>query len=256
MIKNILKKFKLFCDLNEYLIRRNNIKKFLSCSKEENNHLLFYSKFIKKGDLVFDVGANVGTKTKLFLNLHSNVVCYEPQPELVVHLTNHLNASKRVVIEGKGISSKEGITEMYISDAHVLSSMKSLDKVTQKSGRFNKYKWNQKINVHVTTLDNEIRKYGCPSYIKIDVEGHEYEVLLGLNQPIKMISFEYTAEDYQHTLKCIDRLSKVANYSFNHSISENHIFENNQWIDPKSFKTELKNLIEKIPKFGVIFCKT
>ena len=36
--------------------------------------------FLKNNDLVFDVGANVGLKTDVFLNMVTNVVCIEPNP--------------------------------------------------------------------------------------------------------------------------------------------------------------------------------
>ncbi len=39
----------------------------------------FYSKLIKKNDLCFDIGANIGTKSKLFLSLGAKVIAFEPQ---------------------------------------------------------------------------------------------------------------------------------------------------------------------------------
>ena len=61
------------------------LKSFLKCSDVEYEQLKFYSKFIKNRDIVFDVGANVGSRTKIFLNLGADVISYEPQPELANH---------------------------------------------------------------------------------------------------------------------------------------------------------------------------
>ena len=47
----------------------------------------FYSEFIKEGDVVFDVGANKGNRTVIFLELGAKVVAVEPQKECYEHLT-------------------------------------------------------------------------------------------------------------------------------------------------------------------------
>ena len=41
--------------------------------------LHFYSQFIKKKDLCFDVGTNIGSRTELFLELGAKIICIEPQ---------------------------------------------------------------------------------------------------------------------------------------------------------------------------------
>ena len=44
----------------------------------------------------------------------------------------------------------------------------------------------------VTTLDRLIAQHGVPSFIKIDVEGFEDQVLAGLTHPVPALSFEFT----------------------------------------------------------------
>ena len=41
---------------------------------------LLLRQFVKAGDLAFDVGANVGSRTQLLLSLGASVVAFEPQP--------------------------------------------------------------------------------------------------------------------------------------------------------------------------------
>jgi hypothetical protein len=45
--------------------------------------LTFYRQFIRPGDLCFDIGANVGHKTEMFLSLGARVISVEPQPQLI-----------------------------------------------------------------------------------------------------------------------------------------------------------------------------
>jgi len=62
----------------------------------------------RRGDLIFDVGANVGDKTDLFLRLGTRVVSIEPdeanQEVLRDRFLRYRLAPKRVVIVGKAVS--------------------------------------------------------------------------------------------------------------------------------------------------------
>ena len=42
-----------------------------------------FSQFICPGELVFDIGANTGHLTQVFLSLGARVVCVEPHPDCV-----------------------------------------------------------------------------------------------------------------------------------------------------------------------------
>jgi hypothetical protein len=44
---------------------------------------LLYGRFVKPGDLVFDIGAHVGDRVAAFRRLGARVVAVEPQPALV-----------------------------------------------------------------------------------------------------------------------------------------------------------------------------
>ena len=46
----------------------------------------FYSYFINAGDVVFDIGANIGNRTQIFSELGARVVAVEPQSKCVTIL--------------------------------------------------------------------------------------------------------------------------------------------------------------------------
>ena len=230
MIRNFIKKIPGTRSLNKLILERIIMRNFLACSSLELKQVKFYNQFIKKNDLVFDVGCNVGSRTKLFLNLGGKVVGFEPQEDLCNHLHGHLKRNRRFSLERTALGSKTGSAKINISDAHVLSSMsKRWIEATQKSGRFDQYNWNETQKVAVSTLDEKIKTYGTPQFIKIDVEGYEFEVLKGLTRPINFISIEFTAEDIKNSQKCIKLISNLGEYLFNYSIGESLSFEERSW---------------------------
>lgn len=181
----------------------------------------FYSQFIHKGDLCFDVGANLGQRTDVFLELGAKVICIEPQAKCIKELHSLYGRNKNVMIIPKGISAQEGQKEMLICDK--LSSLSTMSSRWQQESIHAKeygYKWETKETVAVTTLDNLIAEYGLPVFCKIDVEGFEYQVLSGLNQAIPFISFEFNTGFFDETSKCIDCLLEIGNYKFNFAIGE------------------------------------
>ena len=67
-----------------------------------------------------------------------------------------------------------------------------------------------------TTLNAEIKKFGLPSYIKIDCEGSEKLILKNLEYKIKKISFEANLPNFlDETLDIIDIFKNRFNSSFN-----------------------------------------
>jgi hypothetical protein len=130
---------------------------------------------------------------------------------------------------------------MHLSDAHVLSTLDTewMDRMNE-GGRFAN-QWDKTEVVRVTTLDKTIEKFGIPAFIKIDVEGHEFNVVKGLSHPIKLLSLEFASESLDNIYKCIDHLDTLAPYEYRLSMGESMEFEGSFW----SSGTEIKTLLEK-----------
>lgn len=180
----------------------------------------FYGTLIKPGDLCFDVGANAGNRTAIFLALNARVVAVEPQPACVQELTRRFGG--RITIVPKGLGAETGQLPMHISNASTLSSFSKEWVDTMQQDRFSQYQWNETITVPITTLDQLIAAHGTPSFCKIDVEGFELQVLRGLTQPIPMLSFEYAVPEAQGNLLAAVELlhSLSADVRFNYSPGE------------------------------------
>ncbi len=202
-----------------------NSKKLLDLSVSTLEKANFYAKFLPTNSLCFDVGAHIGNKTQALLLAQAKVVAIEPQEKLVKKLRKRF--IKDVTIVNKGISDKIDKKDFYISDATTLSTFSKEWTVKMKDSRFKIYHWKKNKNqIDTTTLDELITKYGIPFFIKIDVEGHEIEVLKGLSQIIPIVSFEFAIpEFYENLVTCLSILNQLnSNYQFNYINGEQNEF--------------------------------
>lgn len=214
----------------------------------------FYSGFIKKDFYCFDIGANLGNRSEVFLKLGCKVLAVEPQPELIKYM--RYKFGDKIKLVSKAIGAKKGNADLFISADSPLSSLDSewISKV--KKNRFKGVEWKETINVEVTTLDDLISNYGKPDFCKIDVEGYELEVLKGLSQRINMISFEYTIPEFlDKAIECLHYLSAFGKFSCNYSVGESLKFGLQNWLQMDEFISVFKELPEKGIIDGDIYIK-
>jgi FkbM family methyltransferase len=131
-----------------------------------------FRQLVKPGDMVVEVGANLGAHTVLLARLagaEGAVLAFEPQPILFQIMCANLamNNITNVKAEQKGLGRRAGIAHIPLVDygADVNFGGISLELVTEGE------------RVPVAILDS-YQLQAC-SFIKIDVEGMELQVLEG-----------------------------------------------------------------------------
>lgn len=224
-------------------------------SEQDYKMFKFYSMFINRGNCCFDIGANVGNRSRIFLELGAKVVAVEPQESCVAEL--HKIKNRRLRIVQKVLGTSEGTTELLVSDAAVLSTL-SLDwmDAVRRSGRFSNRVWERKQTVAMTTLDSLIREFGMPSFIKIDVEGFELEVLRGLSCPVPALSFEFTPEVVNTAIDCVRYLTSLDKEAlFNYSLNESMELTLPNWVPSQDIILALKSHENNIKVFGDVYTK-
>lgn len=253
MIKKILKASGFYAYARYW---RN--KHFPSPSqKREMRHstarIEFYKQFISPGDLCFDIGANIGNRTEVFLNLGARVVAIEPQTECATIL--RLKFGKKIELLRVALGSTEGSGTIFLSDSTVVSSMSRDWIEAVAKTRFKDKKWNDTEKVAVTTLDALVFKFGIPKFCKIDVEGFEVEVLKGLSRRLCNISFEYAVpEKFNSIQACLERLAKLGKVEYNYTVGENMKLELSNWVESDVLLKEIQNL-QPIQSFGDIYVR-
>ena len=206
----------------------------------------FFSKFIKRGDLCFDIGANIGNRTEIFTRLGATVIAVEPQEVCAKEIDFKYKGKPNVVVIQKAVGAKEGLTEIMINTGCNCCSSLSKEWIgCASSGRLAGSKWDRKEMVQVTTLDKLINEYGLPKFCKIDVEGFEFEVIKGLSSPIRSMSLEFHAEFLEPTISSIKKLSDLGLNWFNYSVAESMILSLKKWVNANDICDILKDIPDK-----------
>jgi FkbM family methyltransferase len=218
----------------------------------------FYRKLLSgfsPGDLIFDVGANHGAKTDVFLRLGAQVVAIEPdntnQQILREKFLRYRLTRKPVVIVGKAVSEKNSVDTMWVDEpgsAKNTLSQKWVETLRGDEGRFgHRLKFGQWTEVETTTLEQLITTQGLPFFVKIDVEGHELNVLRGLHRPVPYLSFEVNLPEFRSEgLACIERLAGLAcKGEFNYASDCQQGLLLDRWLRPQEFSCVLEKCAEK-----------
>lgn len=254
-MNDLINKFLRSIDIYDYLkLFKDKYFKNPSEVEHENKLEQFYGTFIKSGDLCFDIGASYGNRSQTFINLGAKVVALEPQIDPFKFLNRKFK--NKIIIENKAVSSTKGKMKMLVSDYSALSSLSPQWVETVSKKRFSGIKWDKTIEVDVVTIDMLIQKYGIPDFCKIDVEGHEYELLKGLTVPIKMLSFEFTIPEFKDiAIDCINYLSSLGKILCNYSQGEKLEFGLNRWLEKEDFISFFINLNDPNIVDGDIYIK-
>jgi FkbM family methyltransferase len=179
----------------------------------------FYAQFVRAGDLVFDVGANVGNRAKVFLALGARVVAVEPQRDCREVLSRGLGQHPGFVLEPVALGA-----------------------AVRDSGRFARRAWRRHEQVPVTTLDALIARHGVPAFVKVDVEGYEAEVVAGLSRPLPALSLEYTPEHAAATHDALAHLRRLGALECNLSVGESMQLASATWLRGDGIEAALAHL--------------
>jgi FkbM family methyltransferase len=201
---------------------------------EHRRRVEFYRQFAGRGTLCFDVGAHIGDRTQLFLDIPARVVAVEPQRVCQAALAAKYGARDDFTLVRAALGAEPGEAAILVADdgdASVLATLSEewIERV-RSSGRFARFHWDRTEHVEVTTLDALIERHGLPAFCKVDVEGYEPAVLAGLSTAIPALSFEFTPERFDATEACTRRLEELGAYEFNYSLNESLVLAAERWL--------------------------
>ena len=245
LIKELLLDVGLYYKVNAFRFRHD---------ARNRSQRTFYANVIRKTDVVFDVGANVGQRSEIFSQLAAQVVAFEPQAECIRHLKSRFRFRRNVEIQPVALSDSEGEAVIYQSSSNTLSSMSEKFVDTVGKSVFTEANWDNRVTIHTRTLDQMIDVYGTPGFIKIDVEGFEINVLRGLSRPAPFLSFEFTPLAMDEVKKCLARLHEISeNYLYDYCLGEDLDFVLPEHVNYQTFVNEIIPKLESAGTFGDIY---
>lgn len=151
----------------------------------------YYSK-IRPGDVVVDCGAHVGSITQSFIDRGAVVHAFEPHPEAFARLTKRFSSEPRVHCYNQAVSKESGILNLYLADAD--DSMDAVQASSLMAEKDN-ISIDRYVQVEAIRLADFLTKLGPVRFLKMDIEGAEYDVLpdvidAGLHKQIDYIVVE------------------------------------------------------------------
>jgi len=195
---------------------------------------------IKEGDVVLDIGANIGYYTLLFAKLvgkTGKVYAFEAESSNfeILKKNVHENDYKNVVLEQKAVSDKPGIVKFYIGKDS--NTENQLFKPNVK---------HEEIEVKSISIDGYFKELNPKiDFVKMDIQGAEPLVIEGMtktieeNKDIKIMLEWWPDAIRKYGIDPEKHLTKLVNLGFK-------IFE----IDDQNGKcinTDVKTLMKKYP---------
>lgn len=145
--------------------------------------------------VIFDVGANIGSKTLYFNKLfpQSRIYTFEPNPKCFEKLS--LINKENIKLFPLALGNQKEKIKLYDRESHGTTQHSSLYKEVITECHNSEI---VEFDVNVDTLDNVCKQEGIEyiDFIKIDTEGNDYFVLQGAKEllsrgSIKCIQFEF-----------------------------------------------------------------
>lgn len=139
-----------------------------------------YTKFLIRnlgvGDVFYDVGANRGFYTFLAADLCKEIHAFEVVPELANIMTINIRPEDTIVVNPVAVSDTNGTVDVYLMDSTMTNTINTSVAELLSS---HDHPVSKKISVPAITLDSYLETHPKPTFLKIDVEGAEEQVLQG-----------------------------------------------------------------------------
>jgi len=208
----------------------DSLNRLKSCGKEPGT-IDWIDETIKQGDVLYDVGANVGAYSLYAAGVKkAKVYSFEPSPSSFKLLMENIqlnNLSDKIIPLNIPLSSSTGLKDFKYSNISAGSaSHLGLENASSGSNSF--------ITQPVLTiaLDDLIAKYQVhqPNHMKIDVDGHELGILEGARSllsgsVLRNIQIETSTSD-----KNYDRIKEIL-FQYGYSVKKVNSHPNSKNTD-------------------------
>jgi FkbM family methyltransferase len=221
---------------------------------EKEFHTLKIAADIDKCKIIVDVGACIGAFSMLYsqANPNAKIYAYEPATINYKHLVENMKNYPNVICRKKALGHSNGSVEIALPSIDQKSHIQTIDPsdntgIISIYGKSDTYRE----TVPCVRLDDEIES---ADFIKIDAEGHEYNILLGMERIMRESHPRIILEMFQHNMEMAGvspeemvRLLLERDYRFVLAWRQDWLFfhksdkveETKRWINEHSKKKKL-----------------
>jgi FkbM family methyltransferase len=206
--------------------------------------------YLQKLDLKngFDIGAHEGETLEYFLKIKSmnKIYAFEPQVKIYKKLYKRFNSNNKIILNNLALSNKIEDKVFFINVLSSTSSFSVLDKnslwLKIKNMILNeKNSIKDSISLKTSTIDYYVNENNIDmiDLLKIDTEGHEYEVLMGAQKTINENKIKYLLIELHYS-------KMYKNYS---RIKIEEFLKNNNFTLLKSFKFPFHTFVDNLYEY-------
>jgi FkbM family methyltransferase len=169
-----------------------------SGSPREPDEQAVMQRFVKPGQVVYDIGANIGLHTALLSSIvgpSGRVCAFEPNPRLIPALTLTVVGMTNAKLFTLALSNSDGDADLFIPEGGNNMNASLAFWTGERRGRVTKTRCVR------ATVDRLVERQHLPvpNFIKCDVEGAEPQVFQGATQVLNraaapIVLFEANAE--------------------------------------------------------------
>ncbi len=221
----VYKRLDLILLLNyaNYIDRRLIIKE-----PYEESQLAHFCTAIKQDnfDLFVDVGANIGLYSLLAAKTgRVEILAFEPdlrnnyQFKANTLLNNYVD---RIKIHSVGLSKEKGVVE-FLQQQGSSTGKSRIEKTAPVSTKDKDY---QKTTIHTARFDDDFHYESRKIYIKMDVEGHEFNALQGMKELLAGNNCLLQVEVFHENLKNIEEFMAQLGYVKFQEMDDDRFFKN------------------------------
>jgi FkbM family methyltransferase len=160
-------------------------------ANREASELRWFERLVEPGDCVWEVGAHIGFVTQWFSKLvgeNGLVIAFEPGPSNLEYLRKNVSELANARVEAVAVCDQDGSVSLNVEDLSgqnnsLIDNLPVLEANTRAAGVQPRL---SKLTVQALSLDSfRSSQRRRANFIKIDVEGAEYQVLVGARETLK-----------------------------------------------------------------------
>ncbi len=187
--------------------------------KQDAFEISLMKKYIKTGDTVLDIGANIGFYAEILSSIvgeNGKVHCFEPDTTNFNHLQSRSKYLPNVTINNKAISNKTETIKIYTS------KKLNVDHRTYKPDEYD-----QEIDIHAISIDEYLSPNTEVDFIKMDIQGFEMSAVRGMTKTLQSQHLKMLSEFWPYGMRkagtsVLEYYQFLKKYNFNIYLIENH----------------------------------